>query len=394
MGILANTVSICHFRVMGDIPGTHELFDWVSERLARHGFRSIEETAEELSTGWVQVDDHRDSSFSLPSAFWRDHYLVFTLRRDQRRLPASLLKAYLQVASFEFLQANPGLNRVPKQKREELRESVRLSLLARTLPVPAAYDAVWDTRTGLVTFTSLSSKTAEIFESLFKKTFDGLRVVAFYPFERAAELAGEDMLPALQQLNQASTDAVLDLIKSNQWLGGEFLLWLMHRCMTGVCTCAVSRPGHSGEGESFIAYLNDRLVMVGGGEEGVQKVTVAGPQDHFSEVLTALHNGKRIAEATLYLEQEEHVWRMTLKGETFHFGSFRAPAVKIEKDEGVDEMSEREAVFYERMYLLERGLQLFDSLFSEFLKKRLGGEWSEREEEIRRWLADDGPKPR
>ena len=393
MGILANSVSICHFRVTGDLPGQQEMFEWVSQRLSLHGFRSIDETAEEMSTGWVQVDDHRDGSFSVPAAFWRDHYLVFTLRRDQRRVPASILKSHVQEATLAFLQANPGMHRVPKQRREEIKDNVRLSLLARTFAVPSTYDAVWDTRSGILTFTSLSTKTVDVFEGLFKKTFEGLRLVALHPMARAESLVDEALLPTLQSLNQASTEAVLDLIKSNQWLGSDFLLWLMHRCMNGVCTCQVTRAGHCTAGEEFVAYLNDRLILFGGGEGGVQKVTVAGPQDHFREVLAALHSGKRIAEATLYLEQEENVWRMTLKGETFHLGSFRSPAVKIEKDDTVDERSEREAVFYERMYLLEKGLQLFDSLFSQFLQERLGEGWAKREEQIAQWVAAGLPSP-
>ncbi|SNB46970.1 recombination-associated protein RdgC [Geobacter sp. DSM 9736] len=392
MGILSNTVSICQFRAIGEIPGHQELFEWVSERLSRNGFRSIEDSAEEVSTGWVQVDDHSDSSFSSPAAFWRDHYLVFTLRRDQRRIPAPLLKAYVREEHDQFLAANPGLRRVPKQRREELLEKVRLSLLVRTLPVPSTFDAVWDTRSNIVTFTALGAKPVEIFENLFKKTFDGVRLVAVHPYSRAADVIGDELLPALQKANQATTDAVLDLIKSNQWIGNDFLLWLMYRSMNGTPSCMVNRPGPGDAGTGFTAYINDRLVLVGGGEEGMQKVTVAGPQDHFTEVRTALAGGKRISEATIYLEQDEHAWRLTLKGEPFHFASFRAPAVKIEKGDDVDAVSEREAVFFERMYLLERGLQLFDSLYSAFLQERLGAEWPGREGEIGNWLEEELPR--
>lgn len=388
MGILANTVSICHFRVMGDLP-PGDLFTWASQQLTNSGFRSIDNTAEELATGWVHLDDHRESAFDTPAAFWRDHYLAFTLRRDQRRLPAALLKAYFQVAEHDFLSANPGLSRVPKQKREELREAVKGALLAKTLPVPSAYDAVWDTRAGLITFTSLSPKIVEVFESLFKKTFPGLRLVALHPFARAEGVAGEELRPALHKANQATTEAVLDLIKSNRWLGCDFLLWLMYQTRNETSEYRVKRPGPALDGEPFVAYVNDRLVLQGGGENGVQKITVAGPQDHFSEVRTALQGGKQINEATLYLEKEEHVWRMTLKGEMFHFGSFRAPAVKLEKDNTTDEVSEREAVFYERMYVLEQGLQLFDSLYATFLEERLGEQWPAREIQIRQWLNAD-----
>jgi hypothetical protein len=135
MGILSNTVSICQFRVVGDIP-VMDLFEWISERLTNNGFTPIDQGIEELSVGWVTPDDHRISDFSAPSAFWRDHYLFFTLRQDKRAIPGALLRAYLRVAEEEYLAANPGFRRVPKQKKEEMRESVRTSLMARTLPVP------------------------------------------------------------------------------------------------------------------------------------------------------------------------------------------------------------------------------------------------------------------
>lgn len=388
MGILSNTVSICHFQVAGDIPAD-DLFTWVSERLAKNGFRAIDQTAEELSTGWVHVDDHRDSSFGAPRAFWRDHYLVFTLRRDQRKLPAALLKAYQQVYEHEWLAKHEGASRVPKQEREAIKEKVRLDLLTKTLPVPSSFDAVWDTKSGIVTFTSLSPKNIELFEAAFKRSFEGLRLVALHPFSRAEALLEGEALETLAKANRAGTESALDLIKSNQWIGWEFLLWLMHRTMNDSSEYRVCRPGHAEEGEPFAAYLNDKLVLVAGSEEGTQKVTVAGPQDHFGEVKSALKNGKQITEATIYLEKDENSWKATLKGELFHFGSFRAPGVKIEKDDLTDQLSEKEAVFYERMYLLEQGLQLFDSLFADFLSLRLGSGWSDEEEGIRRWLDEE-----
>jgi hypothetical protein len=41
------------------------------------------------------------------------------------------------------------------------------------------------------------------------------------------------------------------------------------------------------------------------------------------------------------------------------------------------------------MYVLEEGLQLFDSLYAAFLGERLGGEWAEQEKKIAEWLAAD-----
>ena len=263
MGILANSVSICHFEVKGDYP-PGDLFTWVGECLTRNGFQSIEESVEESSIGWVHLDDHQSSGFDGMHLFRRDLYLAFTLRRDIRRLPGALVKAHVAVAEAAFLAANPNFRRVPKQKREEIKETVQLSLFARTLPSPATFDLLWDTRNGLVTFTSLSPKGIEMLEELFKKSFPGLRLVVVHPFSRAEQLLDEAGKEALHIANQAGSDAVLDLIASNSWLGTDYLLWLMYRTMNDSGEYRVNRPGQANEGEPFVAYLNDRLVLRGG----------------------------------------------------------------------------------------------------------------------------------
>ena len=388
MGILLNTISMCQFRVTGD-PPSKDLYAWVSDRLAKNSFNSIDNTTDEVSSGWVHLDDSGESSFAYPRAFWRDHYCAFTLRRDQRRVPSALFRAHLKNAESEFLAANPGMSRVPKQKKEELSDAVRAALYAKSLPVPSTYDAVWDTRSGLVTFTSLSPKVMELFVDHFKNTFDGLRLLMLHPFSRAERVLRSDLQPAFLKANRAATGDVLDLIHDNQWLGWDFLLWLTCQTMSQSSTYAVNQPGPAQEGEPFAAYVNDRLVLFGGDEGAVQKVSVVGSQDQFSEVRAALKNGKQITEATLYFEKEEHQWKMTLRSLLFHFASFKSPSIKLEKDNITVEADEREGAFYERMFVLEEGLQLFDSLYAAFLAIRLGKTWEEEEKNIRKWFASD-----
>ena len=388
MGILFNTISICQFRVLGDQP-SKDLYEWVSDRLAKNSFKSIDNTTDEVSSGWVHLDEASGNSFAYPRAFWRDHYLAFTLRRDQRRVPSVLFRKYLKTAESEFLTAHPGMRRVPKQKREELSEAVRAALYAKTLPVPSTYDAVWETRSGLVTFTSLSPKVLELFENHFKNTFDGLRLLMLHSFSRAERVLRDDLKPALLKANRAATGDVLNLIHDNQWLGWDFLLWLTYRTMSHSSEYVVNQPGLAQEGEPFVADLNDRLVLLGGEEGGIQKVSVVGSQDQFSEVRAALKNGKQITEATLYLEKEEYQWKMTLRSLMFHFASFKSPSIKLEKDNITDQDDEREAAFYERMHVLEEGLQLFDSLYAAFLEIRLGRAWADEEKNIRKWLTSD-----
>lgn len=386
MGILANTVSICHFQVQGDLPKKEELFAWAAKQLAANRFNPIDQSTEELSIGWAHLDDPRLSDFDSPAACWRENFLMFTLRRDKRSVPSAILKAHLEKAYEQFLAENPNFTKVPKQKKEDLKEAVRAMLMSQTLPTPATYDAVWDTNTGMVTFSSLSPKVIETFEEQFKKTFEGLRVSAYHPYARAESVLDEGNKVLLKQANKASGDSYLELIKENQWLGTDFMLWLMYQTMNEASEYRVNQTGILSNQEPFVGYLDDRVVLLGAGENGAQKITVAGPQDRFNEVRSALLNKKQITEATLHLETGDDHWKMTLKGELFHFASLKSPAVKIEKDNTTDADLEREAVFFERMVLLEKGTQLFDSLFAEFLKLRLGAGWGEQEAAINGWL--------
>lgn len=387
MGIMANSVSVTQFKVVGDLP-PGDLFQWVGECLDKFAFNNIEDCADELSVGWVRTDDYQRSDFLLVQPFRRDRYISFTLRKDQRKVPAQLLKFRQKAAELEFLNANPGFYRVPKQKREDIRDAVKLGLLARTLPSPSMYDAVWNTTNGLLTLATTSAKTVDLFESEFKKSFQGLRLQIVHPFSRAAAVIPEELLPTLERSNLASSEAILDQIRANSWIGEDFLLWLLFRTVNGFADFSVSANGVFSTGDPFTAFMNDRLLLQARGEAGVQKVTVAGAQEDFREVMAALKMGKTITEATIHLEKDENAWKLTLKGELFQFGSFRSPAVQIEKDSTVDRYAEEEAAFFERMHLLEGGVQLFNSLFATFMVERLGDGWQAKVDAVKGWLED------
>jgi len=386
MGVYANTVSVTQFTITGDLPKQDD-FAWFSQKLAGRAFQSIENSSEELSEGWTQVDHPDNADFEVPSAFWRDNYLVLSLRRDQRKIPAAVLKSHTAREEGAFLAQYPNLRRTPKNKRAEIKEQVQLRLLARCLPVPSTVDVVWDQKTGVLTLFSLGNKVVERFEDIFRKTFEGLHPLAIHPFARARMLLEGDLLENLEKANQANSDSVVALIRDNQWLGWDFMLWLLQRGLNGEGDFRICRPGHFAVGEGFTSWIDDRILLQGGGEEGgIQKVSVSGSQDSYLEAISAIRGGKKITSATICMEKDENLWKLTLKGETFGFASFKCPQVRIERDNTVEEVSEREAAFYERMFLLEQGLQLFDSLFAAFLQERLTDAWNARLLAIQEWL--------
>lgn len=383
MGIYSNTVSFAQYRVVGEMPQA-ERFEWLCAALQGRIFASIEESAEEQCEGWTCTDRPDDPAFVAPGEFWRDRYLFFSYRRDQRRIPAAVLKSHIGRAEGEYLAKRPELKRPPKREREEIKERTRLKLLTRTLPSPSTVDLVWNQESGLLNLLSCSAKAMERFEELFGKSFENLRPQLVYPYARALELLDEAGREQLAALNQAGSDSALDEIQSNRWLGEQFLLWLLQAGLEGGAF-RVRTPGSYEAGTPFVAWIDEKIQLQGGGEGGPQKVTVSGSQDSYLEARSALKSGKAISSAAIYLEKEELQWRFVLNAELFTFSGFKCPPVKVER-EGVEQVSERESAFYERVYLLEAGLQMFDSLLAAFLDERLGAGWAERQQQIDAWL--------
>ncbi len=386
MGFLAASASICHFQVIGSLKAQDKL-SAIPEQLAAEGFRSIEQSAEELAIGWVQFDDYDASDFAAGQSCWREQYLCFTLRQDRRRIPTALFKREVNRLSEKFLAEKPTLNRVPKGELEQIRDHARGLLMARTLPTPACYDVVWDTENNLLRLCCLSQAVIDSFQGLFHQTFPDLRLQILHPFSRAEKVIPSQLQEALQQGNQAQTDSALEQIEANRWLGADFLQWLFFRTLNSDSRYRVTTPGPLLAKQPFSAFLDHRLVLLGGGQEGPQKVVVSGQQDQYSEVRAALCQGKEIEEATLHLQQDdEEGWKLTLKGERFQFGSYRTPMVKPDGDPSDDPQAEAAAAFHTKVGAIEEGEQMFDSLLKSFLELRLSESWSATRQQIEDWL--------
>ncbi len=388
MGFLSASAGMVCFELSGT-EAYQKNEQQLREKLATEGFRSIEQSAQELATGWVHFDDDEASDFSSAAGCVRDHYLCFALRQDRRKVPAALLKRHFSRLCEEFLGAHPGLQRVPKNQREQLRDQARESLLARTLPTPSVVHVVWDMQRNLVRFCSLGKNNIETFQGLFHQTFPGLRLRLLPPLQRAFAVLPDSLHGALRQADQAQSDSFLEQIEANRWLGADFLLWLFYRTLNSGSQYQVLTAGPLLEKQPFTAFLDDRLVLVGGGQEGQQKIVVAGPQDHFLEVKTALSQGKQIEEATLHVQQDEdRCWKLTLKGERFFFGGFTTPMIRPETTPEDDPGLEAEAAFLTKINAVEEGEQMFDSLFRTFLTVRLGGDWGRQLDAVNRWLKE------
>lgn len=388
MGFLSPSSSICYFQVNGTLDPKNKLSQ-LPEQLAGNGFRSIEQSADELANGWVTFNDYDGSDFESPGSCWHEQKLCFTLRQDRRRIPAALLKRQVTLLCQQFLAEKPSLNFVPKAEKEQIRDRARSQLLVRTLPSPSFYDVVWDTEQQLLRFCSLGQNAIDSFQGLFHQTFPGLRLQLLHPLSRARLVLPEQQHDQLKKSDQAQTDSILEQIEANRWLGFDFLQWLLYRTLNSDSRYQVSTPGPLLDQQPFNAYLDNRLVLIGGGHEGMQKIVVAGPQDHYLEVKAALRQGKQIEEATIHLQQnEDNAWKLTLKGERFQFGGYRTPMIRPDNDPNDDPQAEAEAAFYTKLAAVEEGEQMFNSLLKAFLEVRLNDQWRATHTAINAWLEE------
>lgn len=308
-------------------------------------------------------------------------YLLFSLRIDSRKVPGAVLKKETEKALSAWLEEHPGLARVPKQKKEEIKEAVTASLLAKTMPVPATYDVVWNIETGKVLLLTTNKKAMETFEVLMKMTAPEVALSPVSPFEAAGQTLSGDMRDEFGQRNNAQSSCYLDLCKDNAWLGTGFLRWLLWQSVDG--SGAFDESGD-------VAYVNDRLRLVGPNEStGAQKMLFAGSIEtpSLSPVRQALSDGKEITQAVVYVESTDGTWRFCIDADTFRFSGFKTPAVKVEKMD--DPQAEVVGAFYEKIALIESGLTLFAGVLRGYLGRLLSPSWPEANRDMLDWMNEE-----
>lgn len=192
MGFLNSTTSFTRFKITDKIPS--ELWPVIPEKLRQYAFQEIEESADERGWGWVCFDDMLDS-------FWRTappekgQYLTFSLRLDTRRISPAIMKKHLTLAIREEERKvkEQGKKYVSRERKKELKEQIQLKLRARTLPIPAEFNVVWNMQTNDVYFESTQEKMIDLFVDYFSFSF-GLNIEQYTPYLLATACFGDDAI--------------------------------------------------------------------------------------------------------------------------------------------------------------------------------------------------------
>jgi DNA recombination-dependent growth factor C len=171
LGILSASVSLTRYRIVEKVPDN--LWPNIPDLLIKHSFQEIENSAEERSFGWTCLDDMLDTNWET-AAPKKGSYLTFALRLDTRRVPPAVLKKHytLELEKLKNSMQEQGKKFVSKEQKKELKDQVRLKLLAKTLPVPAQFDVFWNVGNNRVYLASTTDKIRQMFEELFTQSFE------------------------------------------------------------------------------------------------------------------------------------------------------------------------------------------------------------------------------
>ncbi|QJB58025.1 recombination-associated protein RdgC [Pseudodesulfovibrio sp. zrk46] len=198
MSILSASLGLTRYRIIEDVP--QDLLAQVPEKLQQFAFVDIDATADERSFGWTNMDDMLDINWTQ-SPPEKAEYFTFAMRLDTRRIPPAVLKKHYTIALNKELTQNKeqGKNFVSRDRKRELKEQVTLRLRARTFPIPAVFDIIWNPSNNRIYLTTTNSKVRALFEDYFALTFD-LHLEPLTPFFMAMDILGEEAAPRLEGL--------------------------------------------------------------------------------------------------------------------------------------------------------------------------------------------------
>jgi hypothetical protein len=159
-------------------------------------------------------------------------------------------------------------------------------------------------------------------------------------------------------------------------LGQEFLTWLWY---SSEKTNGLFKMR---DGQDIAVHVERRVSVQGGEGDNVETATVSGAMSELRETKLGLATGKKVTRALLRIERDVEVWQTTLKADDFTCGGFKTPHIEAGKDEGDDS----DAVFLEKIYLIERALGFLDDIYKQFLELRLGSRWREEVKALGIWV--------
>jgi len=164
--------------------------------------------------------------------------------------------------------------------------------------------------------------------------------------------------------------------RENVLLGQDFLTWLWSKTDNDTVLFSLS------DKRTFTVHMEQRVSVQGGEGEGVETATVSSPRGELTEAKTGLRTGKKVNKAQLLFTMDQDQWLVQVSAADFGLSGLKTPKISTRDDEGDDP----DAKFLEKVFLLERCLEMFDVVFSQFLALRMSRDWAEETARVGRWI--------
>ena len=322
---------------------------------------------DEPEIGWTSGRCLLDSKIEPQTVLWNN--LVYVcLRKAERKVPSSMLKAWCQREELVWMRANER-DCVPSKQKKQIKEEVIEKNLMSVPPTLSSIPAVIDADNHMLYLGTGSPAQIDLFLEYFVRTFE------FEPQQINPEYYCEtefqthaDELPVIEFSARADGETVP---------GRDFLTWLWY--------FSEQETGGALEvpevGECAFTVEGPLTFALAGEADGAAENTLKNGNSPLraAEAKAALSVGKKLKKAKFYLEHENKVWTGTFDADNFVFGGMKLP-------DG-EEMNPDDRL-KERIEFLNTFRLALAAFFKKFAETLLSPEWEKEAGKIREWVTE------
>jgi hypothetical protein len=385
MSFFSGRLSFIKFRVRGRKPSMFGP-DHMEKLAANASGKARIMAADATDVGWNAGDHILDTDFSLEKNIVNDS-LQFALRIDRVKLPADLLRAYMDIELKALTASNAGALPSARQKKEaRLAARDRLEREAKDgrFIQRKTYPMLWDCQSNELLAGTTGAAALDHLHGLFHKTFaHGFEPMfagqrAYHLAETRNQTRGvDDARPTVFVPGEAAQAvAWVPDETSRDFLGNEFLLWLWFKVEVDddVITLA---------DDSKIAVMPARTLVLEcpRGQTGRESIKSDAPTQ-LPEAHRAVQAGKLPRQLGLTVVRHEQQYEFTLHAETLGVTGLKLPAAEGDALQAIRE---------ERVGQLRHLLETLELLYDAFLQDRLGERWTKETARIRKWVERTKP---
>ena len=338
------------------------------DAFAQHAAPPITSLNRDPISGWVTGRHLFDRELTDATCVFGP-YLHAQLMRAEKKVPSSLLRAYVKMEEDVELRARAA-EFLPRAVKVEVKQRVTESLLPKMPPTLSSIPAVVDFRNDLLLASALSDRQIDTLSPVFKETAGTLPILLTPETAaiRRKQINANDLEPV-----SFSPDASLEP-PTESTLGMDFLTWLWF---------AWEKEGgvyHLPDGREFGIMLEGPVTFFREGQGAHEAVLRKGTPLNSREAGTALLCGKKLKRAKVVIAHSDEVFSATLDAD-FAFRSLKLPK---------GEQTEAAGKFEERMLFIETFWTAWLSLYDRFLDLRTGPQWPKTLDAMRQWIAHVG----